>query len=160
MNAGMTGRPLTGAPRLTVRTLAAILGGALALFAAAYGVGTLFGHAADGKAPATAGPVISAAVPGENPPDASLLAKNVAYDQAEISVPAGRPVLLRVENEDAGIFHNIAVYRASDAADLVARGALFNGPRTREYRFDGFAAGAYYFQCDLHPQMHGTLIAR
>lgn len=159
MNEGIASRPSRNAPRLTARTLAALLGGALALFAAAYGVGTLFGNAADGKAPTSAGADVPAMTPSRDTPDASLLAKNVAYDQGEIRVPAGRPLLLRVVNEDAGIFHNIAVYRAAGAADLVTRGALFNGPRTREYHFAGFIAGAYYFQCDLHPQMHGTLVA-
>ena len=145
-------------PRLTLLNAALMLTAALTVFAAAYAVGGLFGRDADGKLDER----VVRLVPASEPTGTPLLTvrtRNVAFDTPSIAVPAGEPALIRVENEDAGIFHNIAVYRDPQASELVVRGKLFDGPRTRDYRFEGFAAGTYYFQCDLHPAMNGTLIA-
>ena len=151
------GRPGTGAVRLTPATGALLVAAALALFFAAYSVGGFFGRAADDK---QAGVV---PVPAEAPSgdaDVLLVAKNVAFDTESITVPADRPVVIRIDNIDAGILHNIAVYRDEQVSELVARGALFGGPEVRQYRFQPFPVGTYYFQCDLHPAMSGTFVAQ
>ena len=148
-------RPETGA-RLTPRAVAVMLALALALFAAAYGIALLYGRAADDQGRAAA--VAAEAVSGMG--DVTLRAKNVAFDTDKLAAAADQPLVIRIENEDAGIYHNIAVYRDSGASDLVVRGELFDGPSTRQYRFDGFSAGTYSFQCDLHPMMNGTLVVR
>jgi plastocyanin len=134
-----------------------MLAGAAVLFGAAYLIGGAFGRAADDKlhgAPA----VIPAAAPSDAPLQ-TIAAKGVVFDTTSIRVPAGAAARLRVANDDAGIYHNIAVYRDRQASDLVQRGALFDGPKTRDYVFDPFTAGTYYFQCDLHPSMNGSFIA-
>jgi plastocyanin len=134
-----------------------MLAGAAALFAAAYLVGGVFGRAADDKHDGAA-----STIPAREPSGTPLLtvvAQAVAFDTTSIRVPAGTAARLRLDNEDAGIDHNIAVYRDRQASDLVQRGALFDGPKTRDYVFEPFPAGAYYFQCDLHPAMNGTLLS-
>ena len=146
------------APRLTLAVGALLVAATLALFAAAYAAGGLFGRAADEEPGAGDGRAVLAVEPSGTP-DLTLHAGGVAFNASTLTVPADRPVLIRLENGDAGILHNIAVYRDAQASDLVARGRLFDGPRTRDYRFAGFPAGRYYFQCDLHPAMNGTLVA-
>jgi plastocyanin len=148
----------TDAPRFTVRTAALMVLAAAATFLVAYAVGGVFGRAADEK---LAGSEVRA-VPAHSPSgtaDLSLRAQTIAFDTKALAVPADRPFRVRLENEDAGIFHNIAIYRDAQATDLVARGALFDGPRVRDYSFEAIPAGAYYFQCDLHPAMNGILEA-
>lgn len=145
-------------PRLTLLSGALMVAAALAVFGAAYAVGGLFGRGADSKLDGAGARAVAADEPAGTPL-LTVRAKNVAFDTQAITVPADQPAQIRVENEDAGIFHNIAVYRDAQASDLVARGTLFDGPRTRDYRFAAFPAGTYYFQCDLHPAMSGTLIA-
>lgn len=146
------------APRLTFRNGALIVVAACAIFLAAYAVGGLFGRQADEKLGETNARVVPAAPPSGTPL-LTLVATNVAFDVRELRVPTGQPVQLRLENKDAGILHNIAVYRDPQASELIARGTLFDGPEVRDYRFDGFTPGTYYFQCDLHPSMNGALIA-
>jgi plastocyanin len=149
--------PAAESPRLTLPRIALMLAGAAVLFGAAYLIGGMFGRAADDKLDGA-----TAVIPAAAPSDVPLLmiaAKDVAFDTTSIRLPAGAATRLRVANEDAGIYHNIAVYRDRQASDLVQRGALFDGPKTRDYVFEPFTAGTYYFQCDLHPAMSGTLIA-
>jgi len=146
------------APRLTLLGGALMVAAALATFAGAYAVGGLFGRAADNKL--DGGSHVVAAIEPSGTPLLTVHSRNVAFDTDTITLPAGQPAQIRLENEDAGIFHNIAVYHDAQASDLVARGALFDGPRTRDYHFAGIPAGTYYFQCDLHPAMGGTLIAK
>ena len=145
-------------PRLTLLNGALMVAAALLVFAAAYAAGGLFGRDANGKLDGPGARAVAADEPAGTPL-LTIRTKNVAFDTQTITVPAEQPAQIRVENEDAGIFHNIAVYRDAQASDLVARGKLFDGPRTRDYHFAAFPAGTYYFQCDLHPAMSGTLIA-
>lgn len=151
--------PRTNTSRLTPGRLALMVMAALAVFGIAYAAGAVFGRLADDTLPA-GGIRETRAVAPSGTPARSLVARAVKFDAAEIRVPAGQPARLRLDNEDAGIFHNIAVYRTAAATDLIARGELFNGPRTRDYVFAPIAAGSYYFQCDLHPAMNGTFLVQ
>jgi len=150
-----TSAPLPEA-RLSLRMLLGMVAAALALFAAAYVVAGVYGQQAEKQAGEDR---VIAAVEPAGAADGSLLAKSVAFDVKALRLPAGRPLVVRLQNEDAGIFHNVAFYRDPQAGDLVARGKLFDGPLTRDYRFAAFTPGRYFFQCDLHPWMNGTLEA-
>jgi plastocyanin len=154
----VAGSPEDQAPRFTLRTAALMLIAAAATFLVAYAVGGVFGRAADTKLGAAEAHTMPALAPAGTP-DVTLRAQYLAFDAATITLPAGRSAVIRLENEDAGILHSIAVYRDTRATDLVARGALFDGPRTRDYHVAPLPAGTYYFQCDLHPAMNGTLEA-
>jgi plastocyanin len=152
-------RPVsTGAPRLTFVNGVLMVVAALVVFGIAYAAGGFFGRQADDKVNETDARIVEAEEPAGTPL-LTLAAWEVAFDTREVRIPADQPVHLRLDNRDAGILHNIAVYRDPRASDLVARGKLFDGPEVRDYRFDGFSPGSYYFQCDLHPAMNGTLIA-
>lgn len=152
------GSPEAQAPRFTLRTAALMLIAAAATFLVAYAVGGVFGRAADNK-PGAAAARTMPALPPTGTPDVTVRAQYLAFDVTTITLPAGHPTVIRLENEDAGILHNIAVYRDARATDLVARGALFDGPRTRDYHVAPLPTGTYYFQCDLHPAMNGALEA-
>lgn len=145
------------AARLTARAALLILVATLALFVGAYSVAGVFGRAAD-RGANQVGNV--AAVQPFGTPDLSIEAKSVTFSTDAITVAAGRPLQLRLDNQDAGILHNVAIYRDSTVTAVIQRGALFDGPTTRDYRFDAFEAGSYYFRCDLHPSMNGTFIAQ
>jgi len=144
--------------RLTPPRLLLMLAAAVLIFGAAYAVGGIFGRDADDKLASTEARGVPALAPSGTPLVA-LEARAVAFDTASLSVPAGQPVQVRIDNEDAGIFHNLAVYRDPQASDFVQRGTLFIGPAVRDYHFAAFAPGLYYFQCDLHPAMTGTLVS-
>lgn len=88
-----------------------------------------------------------------------LHAKEVKYDLDKITVSAGEEVAVEFENEDAGVYHNMAVYEGDgpDAAP-VFNGEGFAGAHHRTYTFKAPAPGAYVFVCDFHPNMKGTFV--
>jgi plastocyanin len=145
------------APRLTIPFGGLMLLGALVIFGAAYLIAGVYGRESDRRVENLDALVVVAEEPS-GAPLLTVLASRVEFDTRSITVPAGQPVHIRLDNEDAGIYHNIAVYHDEAATDLVARGRLFDGPKVRDYRFGGFEPGTYHFQCDLHPAMSGTFL--
>ncbi len=90
---------------------------------------------------------------------AQVVAKGIAYQPTKLSVPGGGQVRISFENQDAGIPHNIHVFKGTDAsAPTLFTGQIVTGPTTTVYTFPAPAPGTYFFHCDVHPtQMMGTL---
>jgi plastocyanin len=83
----------------------------------------------------------------------------MAFQPAVVSAPAGKPFQIAFENRE-GPPHNVAVYRTADFKDPVSVGEIFSGPATKTQSVPALDAGTYYFRCDVHPDMKGTLIAK
>ncbi len=80
----------------------------------------------------------------------SLEARNVSYNKATVTVPAGTLVTITFVNNDI-VTHNFAVYETAAAASVIFRGAIIR-PGTIDYRFNAPSEpGTYYFRCDVHP---------
>ena len=75
-----------------------------------------------------------------------------------LTAPAGEPFDLDFSNEDDGVQHNVAIYRDDSAEESVFVGDLISD-RSVTYEVPALDPGAYYFRCDVHPQMDGTLEA-
>jgi plastocyanin len=85
-------------------------------------------------------------------------ARGLQFLQPNVSVPSGGQVAIHFVNSDAGTQHNIAVFRGQDAtAPLLFRGELIAGPAEVDYTFEAPPPGTYFFHCDVHPTMTGTL---
>jgi len=52
----------------------------------------------------------------------TLTARNMAFDQTTLTVPAGAAVTLHFVNSDSGIPHNVAIYETSAAAKVIFQG--------------------------------------
>jgi plastocyanin len=87
---------------------------------------------------------------------AVIVARDQHFDRAHLDVPAGVTVPLLFENRDASL-HNVAIVDANGAS--VFTGEIFGGTGDRTYAIPALAAGTYAFRCDVHPDMHGTLVA-
>jgi plastocyanin len=148
-----------GTPRLTLPTVAIMGLAALAIFAVAYAVAGAFGRDSDSQVTDLDARVVPA-VETSGTPLLTVTARSVAFDTNEIIVQAGEVAQIRLDNFDAGINHNIAVYRDDGAMDLIIRGKLFDGPDARDIYFEGMPAGRDHFQCDLHPAMSGTFVVQ
>lgn len=107
----------------------------------------------------------SAALGFDQPPESldpsspTIGAEGVAFDRAELDVPAGRPFVLVFENRE-GVGHNVSIYRDPTHRDRMFEGVVFSGPGTRWYPIPALAPGAYVFLCDVHPNMTGRLVAK
>jgi plastocyanin len=82
-----------------------------------------------------------------------------AFVSERLRAPAGEPFVLAFENEDDGVQHNVAIYRDDSVEEPLFVGDLVEGPTTVSYGVPAMEAGEYYFRCDVHPQMDGTLEA-
>ena len=87
----------------------------------------------------------------------TLVAHNLSFDADEARAPAG-PLKLTIDNRDGGTPHNLHVFAGNDNTGAsIGDTPIENGPAmaTVDVQLD---AGAYFFQCDVHPSMHGSLI--
>lgn len=89
----------------------------------------------------------------------SVAALNIEFLETELHVPADDPFELAFANEDPGVPHNVAVYADESASESLFVGEIFNGVSTMVYEIPAIPAGSYFFRCDVHPQMTGTMIA-
>lgn len=86
-----------------------------------------------------------------------MVAKNIQFEEKEITLQAGGPAEIRFVNDDAAP-HNVAIYTAPDANEDIFVGGVILGPnKSINYEFTAPPAGSYYFRCDIHPNMQGTV---
>ena len=88
-----------------------------------------------------------------------IVALSIQFDLAEFRVPADTPFQIVFDNQDAGIPHNVAIYQGQAGGPTLFKGEIFNGVETVTYDVPGLPAGDHYFQCDVHPNMNGTVRA-
>ena len=88
-----------------------------------------------------------------------ITAAGLAFEAAEVNVPAGEAFKIDFTNNDAGTPHNVAIHRDSATGEEVFKGEIFNGVEKRTYDVPALDAGAYAFVCTVHPTMVGTLTA-
>jgi plastocyanin len=89
----------------------------------------------------------------------AISAAAVAFEQTEVTAPAGEPFQIEFANNDAGTPHNVAIHRDSATGEEVFKGEIFPGVETRTYDVPALEAGAYAFVCTVHPTMVGVLTA-
>jgi plastocyanin len=98
--------------------------------------------------------------PGGGGARVTVTAQGLQFDTDRITLPAGAPSTIRFENNDPGIQHNIAIFTDSSLGTNLFRGEIVTGPATVEYRIPPLEPGIYYFHCDVHPTMSGTVVVK
>jgi plastocyanin len=92
-----------------------------------------------------------------------VTAQNTAFDTDCLAAPADTAFSLVLDNQDAGIPHNVAIFEDSSLSSRLGgatdAGDFITGPDQTTYEVSALAPGTYYFHCDLHPpQMNGTFV--
>jgi plastocyanin len=87
--------------------------------------------------------------------EAVIQAINLAYEPVEITLPAGFPLRIVLDNRDSGVPHDVKVLQGDRE---IAHSPIVTGPATTEVRFGPLAPARYPFMCTVHPTMLGTLI--
>jgi len=83
-------------------------------------------------------------------------AANVAFDTNEIALAAGEQETIQFVNDDT-VQHNISIYEDDSAQQDIFVGDIIPGGQEITYEFEAPEPGEYYFQCDVHPTMNGTV---
>jgi plastocyanin len=90
----------------------------------------------------------------------NISAVDLQFSSDEISLPAGEESQLAFANEDAAsIQHNVAIYEEEGGADLFV-GEVIPGGQSVTYDVPALDKGEFYFQCDVHPGMNGTVTVK
>ena len=79
----------------------------------------------------------------------------VTFEQQAIAAPANAAFTIHFDNKDAGIQHNVEIRDASNMS--MFKGEFVTGPAQADYSIPALPAGAYTFNCTIHPNMTGPL---
>jgi plastocyanin len=91
------------------------------------------------------------------PAKPEISAQNIKFSTATLVVPANRPFDLTFDNKDAGVPHNFAIATDSSATTILFAGDKITGVTSTTYHVPSLKPGTYYFLCQVHPNMNGTL---
>lgn len=92
--------------------------------------------------------------------EVTIVAANIAFQQTEVTVPAGEPFRIRFQNQDAGVQHNVRIFDNPDyARPPVFEGEIITGPSEVVYEVPALEPGDYPFDCVIHPTMQGVIHA-
>ena len=110
--------------------------------------------------PASSPPAIfsSASVaPVAGPTTTSISASAVTFNLTAMNLPAGKASTLTFDNQDPGVPHNVAIYSDANKTTTLFTGETVTGPASVDYQIPALEPGTYYFQCDVHPTMNGSV---
>ena len=105
-------------------------------------------------APASSGPPQSV-----DPNAIQISAKDLKFSTAQLDAPADKPFSIAFDNQESAP-HNVAIYKDQSASQKVFAQEPFGGPKAVTYQVGPLAAGSYFFRCDVHPDMKGTLTVK
>ncbi len=104
---------------------------------------------------ASAQPLPSGPVDPNGP---TIVAKDMKFAPASVEVKAGQNLTLHFDNQDAAP-HNVAIYADSSASQKISIGEIVSSG-TKDQVVPALAAGTYFFRCDVHTDMTGTIVAK
>lgn len=110
-----------------------------------------------------AAPTEAGAPAGGEAAAGAVSAANIAFSTDTIELTAGEPTDIPFHNEDTEP-HNIAIYASAEDGPSKTNplyvGETIEGGETITYTVDPLKKGEYYFQCDVHPNMAGTVTVK
>jgi plastocyanin len=86
-----------------------------------------------------------------------LSAADLAFDASVIQATAGEAFTISFTNNDSAP-HNVTVYVAEGGDRIGEAGATIGEGETADLAVEALEPGTYYFQCDVHPDMNGTIV--
>ena len=85
-----------------------------------------------------------------------ITAADLAFDATTIVAPAGEAFTITLVNNDSAP-HNISLY-VEEGGDAIVQGDIIDGGETVTVEVPALDAGEYFFVCDLHTEMNGTVV--
>jgi plastocyanin len=84
----------------------------------------------------------------------------VSFETGQLVVPAGRPFDLVFNNKQAGVPHNVWIADSEAKQTLLFQGERLTGPAEITYHVPAITEGDFFFYCEVHPNMKGSVLAR
>jgi plastocyanin len=136
----------------------------LALVGAACSSGSSSGDAGESTAAGASTPASAAASGGGETGGTltveggavTITAQNIEFDANTIEAPAGEAFTVTLQNDDSAP-HNFSVY-TEEGGEAIVQGEIADGGSSNDTEVPELEPGEYFFVCDLHPNMNGTLV--
>ena len=96
-----------------------------------------------------------------DPVDASgptIVAKGMAFSPSTVEIAANKNVTIHFDNQDNAP-HNVAIYKDASASEKISIGDVVSGEKADQV-VPALAAGTYFFRCDIHTDMTGTIVVK
>jgi plastocyanin len=87
-----------------------------------------------------------------------ISAADLVFNVTTIEAPAGEDFTITLVNDDSAP-HNVSVY-SEEGGELLAEGPFIDPDQTGTTDVSALEPGTYYFVCDLHPEMNGSLVVQ
>jgi plastocyanin len=107
--------------------------------------------------PTSGPPASSAGAPPTGGVTTTVTASGLAFDTQTITLPANKATTLTFDNQDAGVPHDIAIFPDASATNPLFTGDIVVGVKSVDYQIRALKPGSYFFHCDVHPDMNGTV---
>ena len=88
----------------------------------------------------------------------TIVAKDMKFQTATVEVKAGTNVTIHFDNQDSAP-HNVAIFTDSSASSAVSIGEIVASGK-KDQVVPALKAGTYFFRCDVHHDMTGTIVAK
>ena len=88
----------------------------------------------------------------------TIVAKDMKFQTASVEVKAGTNVTIHFDNQDSAP-HNVAIYTDSGASSPISIGQVVSSSKSDQV-VAALKAGTYFFRCDVHHDMTGTIVAK
>jgi len=86
----------------------------------------------------------------------TVSADELAFDVGTIEATAGEAFTITLDNADS-VPHNISIYTEEGGEEIVV-GEIIDAGDSVDVEVPALEAGEYYFVCDLHTTMNGTVV--
>ena len=87
-------------------------------------------------------------------PSVTVLARDLAFQPATLTLPEGVPLRIELRNLDAGVPHDLLIHQVDWQ---IAKTEIVTGVAATSVDFGPLAAATYVYSCEVHPNMTGTL---
>ena len=85
-----------------------------------------------------------------------ITAADLAFDATTIEATAGEDFTITLVNDDSAP-HNISIY-SEEGGDQIVLGDTAEAGQSVTVDVSALEPGTYYFQCDIHPDMNGSVV--
>jgi plastocyanin len=107
---------------------------------------------------AVAKPVPTAASGPVDPSGLTIVAKDMAFSPSTVEIAANKSVTIHFDNQESAP-HNVAIYKDSSASEKISVGEIVTASKADQV-VPALAAGSYFFRCDVHTNMTGTIVVK
>ena len=88
----------------------------------------------------------------------TVVAKDLKFATTSFEPPADKNVTVHLDNQDSAP-HNLAIYGDSGFSQKVSIGEIVTSKKADQV-VPALKAGTYFFRCDVHPDMKGTITVK